>query len=123
MQVGILELLPSSQHVVFAGMSKTKQGGWDMMRAKCHQLEAKCHQCNLIPFSFIEIHFFPEPRAMGSHVVEAHDINIRVSIRVGGLSGPHLVFFAFGYVLSLKFEVPWAIAAYLWSAAPARALA
>ena len=29
---------------------------------------------------------------MGSHVVEAHDINIRVSIRVGGLSGPHLVF-------------------------------
>jgi hypothetical protein len=30
---------------------------------------------------------------MGSHVVEAHDINIRVSIRVGGLSGPHLVFF------------------------------
>ena len=46
MQVGILEFLPSSQHVVFAGMSKTKQGGWDMMRAKCHQLGAKCHQCN-----------------------------------------------------------------------------
>lgn len=45
---------------------------------------------------------------MGSHVVEAHDINIRVSIRVGGLSGLHLVF-VFGYVLSLKFEVPWAI--------------